>query len=137
MNLFVLLGNVEAKLETGEDPYFNEATELVTSILRTEEVLPYKRISLNGALHQLFSGIIVAAYEAETSIDVTSRHMATYHAYGFTTKAVGWLDKAVAKGLLLSPYEHKAKGALMIGPLLTTCRRLAGLTFMGRKPSIH
>ena len=88
MNLFVLLGKAETKLETGDDPYFNEATELVTSILRTEEVLPYKRITLNGALHQLFSGIIVAAYEAETSIDVTSRHTATYHEYGFTTKAV-------------------------------------------------
>ena len=120
MNLFVLLGKAETKLETGDDPYFNEATELVTSILRTEEVLPYKRITLNGALHQLFSGIIVAAYEAETSIDVTSRHTATYHEYGFTTKAVAWLDKAVAKGLLLSPYDDKAKGALMIGPLLTT-----------------
>ena len=90
MNLFVLLGKAETTLETGDDPYFNEVTELVTSILRTEEVLPYKRISLNGALHQLFSGIIVAAYEAETSIDVTSRHTATYHEYGFTTKAVGW-----------------------------------------------
>ena len=120
MNLFVLLGKAETTLETGDDPYFNEVTELVTSILRTEEVLPYKRISLNGALHQLFSGIIVAAYEAETSIDVMSRHTATYHEYGFTTKAVGWLDKAVVKGLLLSPYDDNAKGALMIGPLLTT-----------------
>ena len=51
MNLFVLLGKAEAKLETGDDLYFNEATELVTSILRTKEVLPFKRISLNGALH--------------------------------------------------------------------------------------
>ena len=66
----------------------------------------------------MFSGIIVAAYEAETIIDVTSRHIATYHEYGFTAKAVGWLDKAVAKGLLLSPYEDKAKGALTVGPLL-------------------
>ena len=79
MNLFVLLGKAETKLETGDDSYFNEATELVTS-----------------------------------------RHTATYHEYGFTTKAVGWLDKAVAKGLLLSPYEDKAKGALTLGPLLTT-----------------
>ena len=61
MNLFVLLGKAEAKLETGDDPYFNEGSELVTSIVRTEEVLPYNRISLNGGLHQLFSGIIVAA----------------------------------------------------------------------------
>ena len=37
-----------------------------------------------------------------------------------STVSVGWLDKAVAKGLLLSPYEDKAKGALKIGPLLTT-----------------
>ena len=120
MNLFVLLGKAETKLETGDDPYFNEATELVTSILRTKEVLPYKRITLNGALHQLFSGIIVAAYDAETSIDVTSRHTATYHEYGFSTKAGGWLDKAVAKGLLLSPYDDKAEGVLTLGPLLTT-----------------
>ena len=120
MNLFVLLGKAEVKLETGDDPYFNEATELVTTILRTEEVLSHKRITLNGNLHQLFSGIVVAAYEADTSIDVTTRHTATYHEYGFTTKAVGWLDKAVAKGLLLSSYEDKAKGALSLGPLLTT-----------------
>ena len=33
MNLFVLLGKAETKLETGDDPYFNAATELVTSIL--------------------------------------------------------------------------------------------------------
>ena len=120
MNLFTLLGRAEAKLQEGNDLYFKEATELVTSILRTEQVLPYRRITLNGALHQLFSGIIVAAYEGETSIDVTTRHAATYHEYGFTTKAVVWLDMAVAKGLLLSSYDDKAKGALMIGPLLTT-----------------
>ena len=66
MNLLVLLGKAETKLETGADPYFNEATELVTSILRAEEVPPYRRISLNGALRELFSGIIAAAYEAET-----------------------------------------------------------------------
>ena len=65
----------------------------------------------------MFAGAIVEAYEADTTIDVNTRHAGKYAYYGFSTKIIEYLDNAVEQNLLLSPTE-KAKGKLIIGSLL-------------------
>jgi len=116
MNVFLLLERAKKKLEEG-DPCFTDATHTITAILRTQEVIPHKRISINGPLHNMFAGAIVEAYEADTTIDVNTRHAGRYAYYGFSTKIIEYLDKAVEQDLLLSQTE-KAKGKLNIGRLL-------------------
>ena len=118
MNVFLLLERAKKKLEEGE-PYFTDATHTITAILRTQEVIPHKRISINSPLHHMFAGAIVEAYEADTTIDVNTRHAGKYAYYGFSTKIIEYLDNAVEQNLLLSQTE-KAKGKLTIGSLLNT-----------------
>ena len=117
MNVFLLLERAKKKLEEGE-PYFTDATHTITAILRTQEVIPHKRISINGPLHHMFAGAIVEAYEEGTKIDVNTRHAGEYAYYGFSTKIIEYLDKAVEQDLLLSQTD-KAKGKLNIGRLLS------------------
>jgi len=116
MNVFLLLERANKKLEEGA-PCFTDATHTITAILRTQEVIPHKRISINGPLHNMFAGAIVEAYEADTTIDVNTRHAGRYAYYGFSTKIIEYLDKAVEQDLLLSQTD-KAKGKLNIGRLL-------------------
>ena len=61
--------------------------------------------------------MIVEAYETDTTIDVASRHQGTFSYYGYSTKIVEYLDKAVEKNLLSSK-TSKAKGKLEVGTLL-------------------
>ena len=87
MNLFRLLDIAEHKLDC-PDPIYNEKTDLVLSILRATGVLPFKRASLNGGLHKLFSAAIVNAHEAGTTIDIPTRRAQTLHELGYSTKVI-------------------------------------------------
>jgi hypothetical protein len=116
MNVFLLLERSKKKLEEGE-PYFTEATHTITAILRTQEVIPHKRININSPLHHMVAGAIVEAYEEDTTIDVNTCHAGKYAYYGFSNKIIEYLDKAVEQDLLLSQTD-KAKGKLNIGRLL-------------------
>jgi hypothetical protein len=116
MNVFRLLELAAERLKTNNALYHEQA-DTVLSILRSAGVLPHKRSSLNGSLHKLVSAMIVEAYETETTIDVASRHQGTFSYYGYSTKIVEYLDKAVEKNLLFSK-TSKAKGKLEIGTLL-------------------
>ena len=118
MNLFKLLDTAEHKLDS-PDPIYNEQTDLVLSILRATGVLPFKRASLNGRLHKVVSAAVVSAYEAGETIDVSTRRAGTLHEYGYSTKIVEYLDKAVKQKLLLSQ-TNRAEGKLSLGPVLTT-----------------
>ena len=118
MNLFKLLDTAEHKLDC-PDPIYNEQTDLVLSILRATGVLPFKRASLNGRLHKIVSAAVVSAYEAGETIDVSNRRAGTLHEYGYSTKIVEYLDKAVKQKLLLSQ-TNRAEGKLSLGPVLTT-----------------
>jgi hypothetical protein len=118
MNLFKLLDTAEHKLDS-PDPIYNEQTDLVLSILRATGVLPFKRASLNGRLHKIVSAAVVSAYEAGETIDVSTRRAGTLHEYGYSTKIVEYLDKAVKQKLLLSQ-TNRAEGKLSLGPVLTT-----------------
>jgi len=116
MNVFRLLELDAERLKTNNALYHEQA-DTVLSILRSAGVLPHKRSSLNGSLHKLVSAMIVEAYETETTIDVASRHQGTFSYYGYSTKIVEYLDKAIEKNLLFSK-TSKAKGELEVGTLL-------------------
>lgn len=116
MNLFMLLQRSKEHLEKGSSE-FSDTADTILALLRSHEVIPYKRSTVNGGLHKMVAGAIVEAYDRDTTIDVSSRHQGLFSHYGFSTKIVEYLDKAVEKKLLLSEYK-KAKGKLRIGSLL-------------------
>jgi hypothetical protein len=116
MNLFILLQRARERLEKGS-PEFSNSADTILAILRSQEVVPYKRRSVNGELHKMVAGAIVEAYNRDATLDVASRHQGTFSYYGYSTKIVEYLDKAVAKDMLISQ-TSKAKGKLSLGPLL-------------------
>ncbi|MDC1182925.1 hypothetical protein N8144_06425 [Planktomarina temperata] len=116
MNVFRLLELASERLKTN-DALFHGQADTVLGILRSAGVLPHKRSSLNGSLHQLVSAMIVQAYDTNTTIDVAVRRAGSWHYYGYSTKIVSYLDAAVEQGLLISQ-TGKAKGALSLGDIL-------------------
>ena len=116
MNVFRLLEVASLRLATN-DALFHEQADTVLGILRSAGVLPHRRSSLNGTLHKLVAAMIVQAYDDDTTIDVAVRRAGTFHHYGYSTKVVDYLDKAVEQGLLISQ-TGKAKGALSLGDIL-------------------
>ena len=97
MNVFRLLELASERLKTN-DALFHEQADTVLGILRSAGVLPHKRSSLNGTLHSLVAAMIVQAYDNDTTIDVAVRRSGTFHHYGYSTKIVEYLDKAVEEG---------------------------------------
>ena len=118
MNLFHLLDRGEERLATG-DADFTERTATVEAILKAVGALPYRRANLNRELHQLVAASIVAAHEADDTIDITTRRAGTLHQYGYSTKLIEYFDKAVAAELLRSQ-SHRAEGRLYIGDTIGT-----------------
>ena len=116
MNVFRLLERASDRLTTN-DALYHEQADTVLGILRSAGILPWKRSSLNGSLHKLVAAMIVQAYDTDTTIDVAVRRAGTFHHYGYSTKVVDYLDKAVEQGLLISQ-TGKAKGALSLGDIL-------------------
>ena len=116
MNIFRLLQVASVRLATN-DALFHEQADTVLGILRSAGVLPHKRSSLNGSLHKQVAGMIVQAYDDNTTIDVAVRRAGSWHYYGYSTKIVSYLDAAVEQGLLISQ-TGKAKGALSLGDIL-------------------
>ena len=103
-SIFSLLESASKRLKQN-DPDFHQQTETTTAILRSSGVLPIKRASVNGAIHSLLSAAIVQAYDNNTTLDITSRSAAKFHYYGFSTKLIGYLDKAVQNKLLPCPAQ--------------------------------
>ncbi len=65
----MLLQRARERLEKGS-PEFNDSADTILAILRSQEVVPYKRRSVNGELHKMVAGAIVEAYDRDTTIDV-------------------------------------------------------------------
>ena len=114
MNLFVLLQRARERLEKGS-PEFSDSADTILAILRSQEVVPYKRRSVNGELHKMVAGAIVEAYDRDTTIDLASRHQGTFSYYGYSTKIVEYLDKAVAKDFASIP-NQQSKGKAEFRP---------------------
>jgi hypothetical protein len=97
---------------------FNEKTEKALSFLRSIGVIPIRRASVNSHHHIRFSGMLVAALEQDTTVDLRSRKQSTLHDLGVTTVLIRWLDSAVEQGILVPANGGAiAKGALHIGEL--------------------
>ena len=118
MNFLKLMNSAKERLSIN-DPFFNERTDLTLAILRSKGAIPFKRSQLNGELHKQVAAAIVAAYEAGSSIDVTTRRSQTLHELGYSTKILDYLDNMVKHELLISQ-SKKADGRLYLGELLTT-----------------
>ena len=118
MNVFSLLERASKRLQTS-DVLYHEQANTILGILRSSEVIPYKRSSINGRLHKLFACMLLEAYDADTSVDVATTRAGTFHRYGFSTKIVSYMDKMVANDLLISQ-TGKAKGKLVLSDLLDT-----------------
>ena len=118
MNLFNLLSKAEDRLQDN-DPVYNDKSDLVMAILRSKGILPYNRCSLNGGLHKLVSGALVAAHEADTTIDISTRRAASIHEAGYSTKLIPYLDKMIKDNVLVGQGK-KAQGKMALGALLTT-----------------
>lgn len=113
MNLFKLLDTSEELLAVG-DPDFHERTETIEAMLKAVGALPYRRASLNRELHRLVAASIVAANEADDTIDITTRRAGTLVQAGRSTKIIEYYDKAVAANLLQS-HSKRAEGRLQLG----------------------
>ena len=120
MNIIKLLDMATDRLRQNNKAHDDKA-DIIARILRCEQVLPVRRTNVNGYLHKLLGAVVVAAYENETTIDMTTRRAGEFHKRGYTTKVINWMDRMVRKGLVVP--EHKSKtatGRLEIGQLLTT-----------------
>ena len=116
MNLFHLLDLSEERL-AANDADFNERTATVEAILKAVGALPYRRAMLNRALHEQVAAAIVLAHEAGDSIDVTTRRAGTLHEYGYSTKIIEYLDKAISAKILDSKH-NRAEGEVRLGPVI-------------------
>ena len=117
-SIFNLLQHARIRLATN-DPEFHNTTDTVVAILKSSGVLPIRRASVNFTLHKLVSAVIVEAHETGETIDVATRRAGTFNRYGYSTKIISYLDKAIQQNLL-SSNTGKAKGQLVIGDLLKT-----------------
>ena len=114
----VLLIRAADQMFEQNDLAFNEKTEKALSFLRSAGVIPIRRASVNSHHHVRFSGMLVAALEQDTTVDLRSRKQSTLHDLGVTTVLIRWLDNAVEQGILVPANGGTiAKGALHIGEL--------------------
>ena len=97
----VLLIRAADQMFEQNDLAFNEKTEKALSFLRSVGVIPIRRASVNSHHHVRFSGMLVAALEQDTTVDLRSRKQSTLHDLGVTTVLIRWLDNAVEQGILV------------------------------------
>jgi hypothetical protein len=99
---------------------FVDLTEQVLQILRSEKVIPIKRLSENHYLHLLFAGMIVTAYLTQDDIYMSSRRSNVFVERSVSTRYIQFLDAAVRAKLLSSDRDFKAEGRLKLtGKLLS------------------
>ena len=117
MNCITLMDQAIAKLESNNLPFIDK-TETALGFLRSKGVLPIKRATLNGHLHNSYSAMLVEALEQGTTIDIPTRRQADLHELGLTTMLVKWLDSAVEHEVLIPKNgSNNAQGALELGSL--------------------
>ena len=100
MDCILLMRTADQMFEQN-DLAFNEKTEKALSFLRSVGVIPIRRASVNSHHHVRFSGMLVAALEQDTTVDLRSRKQSTLHDLGVTTVLIRWLDSAVEQGILV------------------------------------
>ena len=103
------------KMDKDTDLAWLDQVHTVMCVLRAVGVLPVTRCSINGHLHSLFSAMIVEAHLwAGDIVYVHTLKLSTLAKQGISTHMLGWLDQMVQAGLLPSPQQGKANGAVKL-----------------------
>jgi hypothetical protein len=84
------------------DSPFHHSVETLVSYLRQKGVLSEKHLSRVGHWHTQLAAALVIANEQGTSFALPTRSQQVLYDLGGSTRLVAWLDKAVARGVLLS-----------------------------------
>tara|TARA_B100000767_G_C19255322_1_gene324943 strand:+ start:49 stop:447 length:399 start_codon:yes stop_codon:yes gene_type:complete len=107
-------------LNQGDNKDFVDLAEQVLQILRSEKVIPIKRLSENHYLHLLFAGMIVTTYLTQDDIYMSSRRSNVFVERSVSTRYIQFLDAAVRAKLLSSDRDFTAEGRLRLsGALLS------------------
>ena len=119
-DIFTLIQASDEMLNQADNKEFVDLAEQVLQILRSEKVIPIKRLSENHYLHLLFSGMIVTAYLTQVDIYMSSRRSNVFVERSVSTRYIQFLDAAVKAKLLSSDRDFKAEGRLRLsGALLS------------------
>ena len=102
-NVITLLRLARQRL-TSEQSHsaFHHSVETLVSYLRQQGVLSEKHQSRVGHWHTTLAAALVIANEQGTSFALPTRSQQVLYDLGGSTRLVAWLDKAVARGVLLS-----------------------------------
>jgi hypothetical protein len=115
-NVITLLRLARQRL-TSEQPNspFLQSVESLVSYLRQKGVLSEKHLSRVGHWHTTLAAAFVIAHEQGICFELPTRSQQVLYDLGGSTRLVSWLDKAVARGVLLSGCPLKtARGALSL-----------------------
>ena len=119
-DIFTLIQASDEMLNQEDNKDFVDLAEQVLQILRSEQVIPIKRLSENYYLHLLFTGMIVTAYLSQDDIYMSSRRSNVFVERSVSTRYIQFLDAAVKAKLLSSDRGFKAEGRLKLtGKLLS------------------
>ena len=119
-DIFTLIQASDEMLNQEDNKDFVDLTEQVLQILRSEKVIPIKRLSENHYLHLLFAGMIVTAYLTQDDIYMSSRRSNVFVERSVSTRYIQFLDAAVKAKLISSNRGFKAEGRLKLtGKLLS------------------
>ena len=119
-DIFTLIQASDEMLNQEDNKDFVDLAEQVLQILRSEQVIPIKRLSENHYLHLLFAGMIVTAYLTQDDIYMSSRRSNVFVERSVSTRYIQFLDAAVKAKLLSSDRDFKAEGRLRLsGALLS------------------
>ena len=110
-----LAGAARWKMDKDTDLAWLDQVHTVMGVLWAVGVLPVTRCSVNGHLHSLFSAMIVEAHVwAGDTVYVHTRKLSTLATQGISIHMLGWLDQMVQAGLLHSPQQGRANGAVRL-----------------------
>ena len=115
-SVILLLSRAKERLakEQPESPFL-QSVETLVSYLRQKGVLSEKHLSRVGHWHTTLAAAFVVADEQGISFALPTRSQQVLYDLGGSTRLVAWLDKAVARGVLLSGCPLKtARGELRL-----------------------
>ena len=102
-NVITLLRLARQRLaEEQPDSPLNQSVETLVSYLRQQGVLSEKHLSRVGHWHTTLAAAFVIADEQGISFALPTRSQQVLYDLGGSTRIVAWLDRAVARGVLLS-----------------------------------
>jgi len=119
LNIIALIEQAEDRVELS--PVFADRVQTVLALLRTLEVVPYRRAMLTGnsRRHAQFAGAIALAHELGYTIDVPHRSCGLYVKDEHSSLIPQYLSRACSSGVLQANNQKNiAKGRLTLTSLV-------------------